>query len=510
MPNCRWGGVLGQSPNFETGTIWNDDNLNIMNRMDSETVDLIYLDPPFNSKRNYKGDDDTDAEGQKFFDTWKIEETELDSLRSLEFRHPKIFSIIEMAREVHSDAMYSYLIFMAIRIIQMHRIMRPNGSLYLHCDDNSNSYLRLVLDAVFGQVRGPGAGHKGAEITWKRTTAKNNAIHNYGRITDFILHYCKGDRKTYNTTYLPYPEGYITKEYKFNDLDGRGPYSRSNLTAPKSKLWYSYQGYNPQNRGWSVNYETMVEYDKQGILYKPKKSDGTPDFSKMIRKKVYLNEGKGIPIGNNWNDINPVSGKEKTGWATQKPIKLLERIIRTSTNEGDIVFDPFCGCGTTIIAAIKLATEETKDGTRKRYNVDYIGCDIDDKLGDIMESRFRDELPKLLSKKDQWVKIERSKKPVRRESSDLAPSNNETRNILFNEAIRRQKVDITISNDDKLQCPACRRYNTIDYFEVDHIISKSRGGQHTWDNLHLLCTPCNRKKGKKAWSEFVTINSINS
>lgn len=481
-----------------------------MNRMDSETVDLIYLDPPFNSKRNYRGDDDTDAEGQMFFDTWKIDETELDSLRSLEFRHPKIFSIIQTARDVHSDAMFSYLIFMAIRIIQMYRILRKNGSLYLHCDDNSNSYLRLVLDAVFGQKYGPGTGNKGSEITWKRTTAKNNAIYNYGRTTDFILHYCKGEGKTYKTSYLPYPKGYITKEYKYNDDDGRGPYSRSNLTAPNSNLWYDYQGYKPQTRGWSVNRETMIDYDDQGILYKPTKTDGTPDFGKMIRKKVYLNEGRGIPIGNNWNDISPVSGKEKTGWATQKPIKLLERIIKTSTNEGDIVFDPFCGCGTTIIAAIKLATEETKDGKKKRYNVDYVGCDIDDKLQGIMDNRFRDELPKLIATKDHWVKIEKRKKPERQENLDLAPKNNETRNILFQEAIRRQQRNITVTDDSKLQCPACKRFNTIEYFEVDHIISKSRGGQHSWDNVHLLCTPCNRSKGKKTWSEFVTIKSIST
>lgn len=230
----------------------------------------------------------------------------------------------------------------------------------------------------------------------------------------------------------------------------------------------------------------------------PKKSSG------RLRKKKFLKDNPGKLLGNLWTDIPCIQkrSRENTGWATQKPVALLNRIIRTSANEGDIVFDPFCGCGTTIIAAVKMQTHLEKHSNEKQYNVKYIGCDTDHRLKSIMENRFRNELP--LLKLDEMVKISKIIPKCRDiESHEKLPDNKEVRDILFKRAIEQQIKRTVLGKHSKLQCPACEKHLTKEYFEVDHIVAKANGGTNTWDNVHLLCVPCNRTKGTKSWTEFV-------
>lgn len=385
------GGGRHRLVNFDTGTIWNADNLKVMRGMNSQTVDLIYLDPPFNSAKNYQGKGK--ARKQEFMDNWKIEN--LRGWNMLEgvqadsdlLKEETWWPLMDLVREKHSDEMYYYLCFMAVRIIQMRRILRETGTIYLHCDDSSNSYLRTIMDIVFGKDKGPGAGGRGAEITWQRTSARNNATRNFGRISDTLYVYRKSNKFTHNPQFTSYDEEYIRKNYRHNDNDGRGLYRIDNLTAPGSVNFYEYKGYKPRTRGWSVNIETMIEYDKQDLLYFPKKPNG------VIAKKNYLKDGKGTPVGNVWKDINPIASqaKERTGWDTQKPLALLTRILLASSNKGDIVFDPFCGCATTLIAAA--------NNNRK-----FVGCDIDSEVVNVALMRWEQQYDILYDSTDKDVR----------------------------------------------------------------------------------------------------------
>lgn len=403
------GGGRPHHINFDTGTIWNADNLKVMRGMNSQTVDLIYLDPPFNSAKNYRGRGK--AKKQEFMDDWN--EANLHHWNMLEgiradselLKEESWWPLMELVKEKHSEEMYYYLCFMAVRILQMRRILCETGTIYLHCDDSSNSYLRMIMDFVFGKDKGAGAGGRGAEITWQRTSARNNATSNFGRISDTIYVYRKSSKFTHNPQYTSYDDEYIRKNYKYNDNDGRGLYRIDNLTAPGSNNFYEYKGYTPKTRGWSVNIDTMREYDEQGRLYFPINLDG------VIAKKNYLKDGKGTPVGNVWTDINPIASgsKERTGWDTQKPLSLLNRILLASSNKGDIVFDPFCGCATTLLAAA--------NNNRK-----FIGCDIDSEVVDIALMRWEDQYDMLYENKDKEVQESIRLSTILPSRTDLKPT----------------------------------------------------------------------------------------
>lgn len=334
------------------------DNLDILRNhayFPNECVDLIYLDPPFNSARSYnvlfKDESGRASEAQitAFEDTWhwgpQAEQTYHDLVVG-DFGTPRVSKAIGALRDLLGDnQMMAYLVMMAARLVELHRVLKPTGSLYLHCDPTASHYLKIVLDAIFGpeQFRN--------EIIWKRTSTHSDAKR-WSPVNDTILYYTKSNIFTWNTQYAEHSEKHITTKYRYDDGDGRGFYQLDNMTSPnpRTNLMYEWKGHKSPPNGWRYSRETMEKLDAEGRIWYPKSKDQRP------RLKRYLANTSGRIMDNVWIDINPVNsqGKERLGYPTQKPVSLLERIIAASSNPGDTILDPFCGCGTAIAAAQKL------------------------------------------------------------------------------------------------------------------------------------------------------------
>lgn len=331
------------------------DNLDILRRyIADETVDLIYLDPPFNSNRNYNvlfKDESgmaADAQMTAFDDTWRwgqvAEDTYLELVTSGPVRIRRILqSFVEDV--IGRNQLMAYLVMMAARLAELHRVLKPTGTLYLHCDPTASHYLKMVLDGIFGFQNFRN------EIIWKRTNTHNDARRKFGDVTDTILFYSKTSKFTFNRQYQPHNEEYVRSFYKYTDENGRR-YRIDNLTSPNPRpnLTYDYKGFKSHKFGWRVSRERMEELDAQGRLQFPKNPNG------RIGLKRYLDEMPGNLVGNSWDDIPAISSQsaERLGYPTQKPLALLERIINASSNPGDLVLDPFAGCGTAVNAAQKL------------------------------------------------------------------------------------------------------------------------------------------------------------
>lgn len=336
-----------------TNELYWGDNLDILQRyIADESVDLVYLDPPFNSARNYNvlfaEQDGTRSAAQihAFEDTWRWDESAAAAYHQVVERGGKVAEAMLAFRTFLGDSdMLAYLSMMAPRLAELRRVLKPTGSLYLHCDQTASHYLKLLLDGVFGPT------NFRSEIIWKRTTAHNDARRNFGIVSDCIFYYVKGEGATFHGQFGGYDEAYVEDKYRHVDKDGRR-YRLSDLRSPNPRpnLTYDYKGYKPHPNGWAVSLEKMKQLDAAGRLEFPRKREG------RIQVRRYLDERKGMPIGNVWDDIRPINAmaRERLGYPTQKPEALLERIISASTNEGDTVLDPFAGCGTTIAAAQKL------------------------------------------------------------------------------------------------------------------------------------------------------------
>lgn len=335
-------------------TLFYGDNLDILREhIPAQAVDLIYLDPPFNSNRSYnvlfkdESGQESDAQITAFDDTWHWNMAAEETYHALVTDAPvEVGNMIgALCQFVGKNQMMAYLVMMAARLVELHRVLKPTGSLYLHCDPTASHYLKVVLDTVFG-----GENFRN-EITWKRTSSHNDARRNFSSLNDILLFYSKTERYTFNPQFSPYSEAYIANNFRFVDENGRR-YSSADLRSPNPRpnLTYDYKGYKPHQNGWTVSLEKMQELDRQGRLIFPQDPNG------RIRVKKYLDEMPGIVLGNNWDNILPISSQaaERLGYPTQKPLALLERIIQASSNPGDWVLDPFCGCGTTIAAAQKL------------------------------------------------------------------------------------------------------------------------------------------------------------
>ena len=359
------------------------DNLDILrNHVADASVDLIYLDPPFNSNANYnvlfqeKGGQQSAAQITAFEDTWHwsldSESAYQDVVTNATGKLPDLLQA--MRSFLGDNDMMAYLTMMAQRVVELHRVLKDTGSIYLHCDLTASHYIKLLMDAVFGKENFRN------EITWRRTTSHNDAKRNFGAIGDNIFYYTKTRSFVFNPQHLPYSEEQLTKDYKFVDENG-GDIAPSNIRSPSPRpnLTYDYKGYKPHPNGWTLSRERMERLDSEGRLHFPKRKDG------RIRLRVYLDEMPGVPVGNIWDDINPLSShaKERLGYPTQKPEALLERIVSASSNEGDVVLDPFCGCGTAIAAA-------------ERLNRRWIGIDITHIAITLIRHRlhdaFKDEL----------------------------------------------------------------------------------------------------------------------
>jgi DNA modification methylase len=345
---------------MEGNFLYFGDNLAVLREnIESESVDLIYLDPPFNSERDYNvlfKEHGTESEAQiRAFEDWHWDRTaertyaELTDPDAEKRGVPaKLVSLMESLRSFlgQSDVM-AYLVMMAIRIAELRRVLKPTGSLYLHCDPTASHYLKLVLDAVFGPTRFKN------EIVWKRSSAHSDTKQGrrqYGRIHDILFFYTKSDEWTWNPQYTLYDEEYVDQFYKFVEPGTDRRYRLGDLTGPggaaKGNPRYEVMGV---ARYWRYTKEKMEELISEGRVIQTRPG-AVPAY------KRYLDEMPGVSLQDLWTDLRPVASQatERLGYPTQKPLALLERIIRASSHEGDLVLDRFCGCGTAIHAAQRL------------------------------------------------------------------------------------------------------------------------------------------------------------
>jgi adenine specific DNA methylase Mod len=339
-------------------TLYYGDNLEILRQyIKDETVDLIYLDPPFNSNANYNvlfaehSGDKSSAQIQAFEDTWTWGEDSDQAYREMVERGGRVSEALQAFRHLLGQSnMMAYLAMMTPRLVELHRVLKTTGSLYLHCDPTASHYLKLLMDAIFG----PEAFK--TEIIWKRSSAHSDAKQGrvqHGRIHDVILFYTKNNDWIWNPVYTPYDPEYIEQFYRFIEPETGRRYRLGDLTGPggaaKGNPQYEVMGV---IRYWRFSKEKMEELIRQGRIIQT--NPGT-----VPAYKRYLDEMPGIPLQDLWADIPPIGAQaaERLGYPTQKPQALLERIIQTSSNSGDVVLDPFCGCGTAIAAAEALGRQ---------------------------------------------------------------------------------------------------------------------------------------------------------
>ena len=465
--------------NWKDKTIFIGDNLHVMRGMNSDSVDLIYLDPPFNSSRTYAAPIGSQAAGAAFKDTWTLNDIDIAEHGELAEQSPPLHTVIQAARDAHGKGMQSYLIMMSTRLLEMARILKNTGSIYLHCDPTASHYLKLVMDAVFGRYNFRN------EVVWKRTSTKSLGKR-YAVNTDRILYYVKSDGATWNQQYTPYDDEYIQKTYRRQDKHGRwATVDLSGGKAGSERAYMPLKGIEPPpGRAWAPptrnkfpasaqvllpdNYETLDQLakcealDDARLLHWPEGGIGRP------RWKKYLSAMPGVVAGDLVLDTPPVKGKERTGYPTQKPIALLERIIKASSNRGDVVFDPFCGCATTLVAADRLQRS-------------WIGIDISPKAAELVVTRIRDDqglFQEIIARDDY---------PQRTDMSDIPPARTHKHSLYgLQEGI----------------CGGCGIFFPFRNMTIDHKIPRNKGGTDHFENLWLLCGACNSMKGTGTVAEM--------
>ena len=314
-------------------TIFCKDNLGVLRGINSNSIDLIYLDPPFNKKKEFTAPIGSSAEGASFSDWFREEDVKDEWIETIKEDYDGIYKFLKNIKELssfhshknkHYLYNYCYLCYIAIRLIEMHRILKDTGSIYLHCDSTMSHYLKILMDLIFGE------NNFRNEIVWhyRRWTAGNK---NFQKMHDIVYRYSKTNEYLFNLQYEPYGD-WIKKDYSYIDEE-----------TSKRWRWHTVKG---------KKYKVFLE-----------------------------DENKGTKLNDVWiiNHIGSTS-KERTGYPTQKPLALLERIIKASSSEGDIVLDPFCGCATTCVAAEKLGRQ-------------WIGIDVSILAFDLVKKRLNKEIP---------------------------------------------------------------------------------------------------------------------
>ncbi|MDI9408804.1 MAG: DNA methyltransferase [Candidatus Pacebacteria bacterium] len=441
-------------------TIFCRDNLEVLRVMASESVDLVYLDPPFNKNQNFHAPIGSQAEGASFKDIWGEEDLKAEWLGLIADQQPAIYAVLNGVREAGNRSDFAYLAYMAIRLIEVKRVMKPTASLFLHCDDTMSDYLKILLDVIFGRANFRN------QIIWKRITGSKNQAASFGRVHDIILLYSKSDSFIYKKIHLDKNPDYMAKTYTKNDGDGRGNYRHHELVAARS-----------QRMGG------RREFEFKGViapwLYSEEKLQAMWDEGRIVktpsgyRRKIYESESKGGIVSDLWVDelVRPIIGnaKESVNYPTQKPLALLDRIIRSSTEVGDTVLDPFCGCATTCVAA-------------ERLDRNWIGIDISPKAYVLVRDRLQRELE---DRGDLSFRIDSILFRTDLPTSELVaiPADRSTRHRLYGE--------------QQGHCKGCAVHFEFRHLTLDHIVPRAKGGGEEEQNLQLLCGSCNSIKGDR-------------
>jgi len=475
--------------NVKNRTLFTGDNLDIMRGINSDYVDMIYLDPPFNSNRDYAAPIGSEAAGAAFKDTWTLSDVDVAWHGLVAEQEPALASIVEAAGMAHGKSMQSYLTMMAVRLLEMRRVLKPTGSIYLHCDPTASHYLKLIMDCVFGRDLFRN------EISWKRTSSHSSAKR-FAPVHDTLLFHASG-AATWHPQYLPLGQKYVERDYRHQDK--RGQYMQGDLTGSglrDGESGESWGGYDPSSSGrhWGVPskgaYAQWIEdnlipgyraipgvharldaLEQAGLVHW--RTTGSP------RLKRYLTASKGEAVSDFIGDIQNVNNrsKEYVGYPTQKPLALLDRVIRASSSQGDFVLDPFCGCATALVSAEMLGRQ-------------WIGIDLSDLAVNLVLSRLEKaaddgallqggKLPDIHHRKDV---------PRRTDVGKLPPYKTHKH---------------TLYGKQEGKCAGCKHHFPFQNFTVDHIVPNSKGGTDHLENLQLLCNYCNSTKGTMDQAAFV-------
>ena len=440
-------------------------------------VDLIYLDPPFNTNEEHKAPIGSPAEGAEFKDIWTDEDIKAEWHGQIAAEHEQLYQIIKASETTYDKSMRIYLTAMAVRLFEMHRVLKPTGSIYLHCDPTASHYLKMIMDDLFGKNRFLN------EIVWQRTiTRKGNLTRRLARDTDIIFVYSKNNTHVWNGVIIPYDLSNLDektrKKYCNVDKDGR-LYQLTAITAPKSNpssnLHYEVMGI---TRTWRWTKTRMQKEINSGRVIQTK----TGNVPRQIR---YLDEQKGKTLNNIWVDIPAINSqaKERTGYPTQKPLALLERIIKASSNEGDLVLDPFCGCATACVAAERL----------QRH---WIGIDISPSAEDITKLRLTEEVDKAAGLFNPLSDVIVCKDaPERTDNAEEIAIQQQL------PAYQTHKPELFGRQEGR--CNGCQYEFHYRNLSVDHIIPRIKGIDNRIENLQLLCTSCNSMKSTGTQPELM-------
>ena len=472
-------------------TIFTGDNLDILRGFNDECIDLVYLDPPFNSGTDYSAPIGSDAAGTGFKDTWNLQDVDVAWLDLIRSKHSGIGMLIDAAI---LPSCKSYLIYMAVRLLQVRRVLKPTGSVYLHCDPAMSHPLKMMMDVIWGH------GNFRNEIVWRRSVAHNDP-RRYGNNTDRLLFYTCSDEYTWNGDDIATEKTEEELKLAYPGKDDRGRYRSSDLTgqgASSGESGRPWKNYDVSSRGrhWSVpltgRYAAWIDeniisgylglqgpharldaLDESGMIHHPARKGGWPGL------KRYRQADAGSPVQALFTDIdgftnyNKRRSKEYVGYPTQKPLALLERIIRASSNPGDMVLDPFCGCATTCVAAENLGRG-------------WIGIDVSAKAAELVLRRLD---------RCGWTLFNlfthRTDIPRRTDLGRLPRYNcRENRERLYGE--------------QGGYCAGCGDHFQPRNLTVDHIIGTSVGGTDHIDNLQLLCAHCNSVKGGRGMEYLIS------
>ena len=438
--------------NIKNRTLFIADNLDILRGINSECIDLIYMDPPFNKKQVFKAPIGSPAEGAQFKDIWTDEDIKYEWHGQIAEQHEELYQIIQASEATYDKSMKIYLTAMAVRLFEMKRILKTKGSIYLHCDPTASHYLKLVMDSLFGKDNFQN------EITWNygKTARGAKAVsRSFARNSDIILYYSKSNKYAFNATFFENKIEFKGSGYK-RDEEGR-----CFRTAPRG----------------DYTDESIEKLEKQGRIYKTRNGKVRIKYFEKC-DDLFVYEKK--MTGNVWTDIPDMmhtTKAERTGYPTQKPLKLLERIIKASSDKKDIVLDPFCGCATACVAAEKLQRQ-------------WIGIDISPSAEVITKIRLEEasEQGSLFSPIQMSDVTVTSDAPVRTDPVEA--------DVNIQIKLPHYKTHKpTLFGMQEGHCKGCHKPYYYKDLDVDHIVAQSKGGTDNIENLQLLCGHCNATKG---------------
>lgn len=458
--------------NIQNRTIYCSDNIHVLRGINSETVDMIYLDPPFNKKKSFTAPIGSAAEGASFKDVFTVNDIDSAWTNEIGEDYPELLDYIGSLEKFADVSDMAYITYMGIRLIHCKRILKETGSIFYHCDDTMQHYIKIMMDIIFGRSNFQN------ELNWRRATNHSDGKR-FGRITDAILWFTKSDKYKFNNVYIPRDD--VAGYFPYTEPGTNRRYRRNVITGPGKQNSLIINGQKMMSHPGRM-YWSQSKFDEAMANGRIDITDKNTPYHKM-----YMDEDKGIQAQDLWIDIPTKAMKkaEKKGYPTQKPLELLRRLIKATTDEGDIILDPFCGCATAPVAAEEL-------------NRGWIGVDVSPKAYELIRDRLKEDVSGMIEGQTDLFKNEthvflKMEAPERTDIDVIEAENEPRKKSRYVPNVVKEFV----YNRDGGACVSCGSSENIAY---DHIIPFSKGGSNTIENLQILCQSCNSQKGNRSHS----------